>query len=162
MVEIAYVINDVRAGKTYQKKLEGNLFEGKKIGETVQGAALGLLGYELRVTGGSDYVGFPLLKNIEGAGRKKVLLKKGTAAKKKIKRKGMTIRRIVVGNTISSTTRQVNLKVTKYGTKQVTELLGIQPQEGEAKAESKTEARQATAKEEAKEKKEEEHAKAKK
>lgn len=134
MSEIRYVISDPKTGKTYQKTLEEQFFVGKKIGETVPGTQLGLTGYELQITGGSDASGFPMLKYLEGAARKSLLLGRGLGARE-IKKPGIRLRKTVVGNTISSTIAQVNLKVAKHGTKPVLELLGIKPKE-EAKQEA--------------------------
>ena len=109
----------------------------------MQGSVLGLTGYELKITGASDSAGFPLLGNIEGIGRKSLLLSKGRGARK-IKDKGIILRKTVRGNTISDSTAQVNVKVSKYGTKGVPELLGIEVKEEkkeEAPAEAKKEAK---------------------
>lgn len=127
MATIYYVISDPKTGKTYQKALEELHFQGKKIGETVPGSQLGLVGYDLQITGGSDLAGFPLIKHLEGPGRKSLMLSRSKGASGL--RKDVTIRKTVVGNTISLTTAQVNLKVMKPGTKSVPELLGIQPKE---------------------------------
>ena len=128
MPEFRYVISDPKTGKTYQKTLEELHFAGKKIGETVPGSQLGLTGYELQITGGSDNAGFPMLGHLEGPGRRALLLARGPAARE-IKKPGMRLRKTVVGNTISPSTAQINLKVSKFGTKAVPELLGIQPKE---------------------------------
>ncbi len=152
MAEIRYVISDPKTGKTYQKTLEEQFFTGKKIGEAVPGSALGLTGYELQITGGSDGSGFPMLGYVEGAARKSLLMSRGLGARE-IKKPGIRRRKTVAGNTVSVSTAQVNLKVTKAGTKSVPELLGIQPKE-EAKAET-TAAPPAEQKAETKPKKEE-------
>ncbi len=136
MPELKCVINDGKAGKSYQKVLTENPFLGKKVGDKIGGSDLGLVGYELEITGGSDSAGFPMLKNVDGSGRKKLLLKAGTGARKL--KKGVKVRKTVRGNTIADVTAQVNMKVIKYGTKTVPELLGIQVKE-EKKEESKGE-----------------------
>ncbi len=137
MPQVYYVINDTKAGKSYQKMLEELHFQGKKIGETVPGTQLGLTGYELQITGGTDNAGVPMLKNIEGQARKVLLLTKGPVARS-LPKKGMKVKRTINGNAISPTTAQINLKVTKYGTKAVPDLLGIQPKQApEQKAEQK-------------------------
>lgn len=151
MAEIRYVISDPKTGKTYQKTLEEQFFTGKKIGEAVPGSALGLTGYELQITGGSDGSGFPMMGYVEGAARKSLLMARGLGARE-IKKPGIRRRKTVAGNTVSVSTAQVNLKVTKAGTKSVPELLGIQPKE-EAKAEAP--AAEAPKKEEKKEAKKE-------
>ena len=136
--------------KTYQRPRRAVLYR-KKIG-AVPGSALGLTGYELQITGGSDGSGFPMLGYVEGAARKSLLMSRGLGARE-IKKPGIRRRKTVAGNTVSVSTAQVNLKVTKAGTKSVPELLGIQPKE-EAKAET-TAAPPAEQKAETKPKKEE-------
>ena len=73
MVEVRFVINDGKTGKTYQKALEEETLVGKKIGEVVSGDFLGLEGYELQIRGGSDFAGFPMRPDIDGPVRKKHL-----------------------------------------------------------------------------------------
>jgi small subunit ribosomal protein S6e len=142
MAQVYYIVSDPKVGKSYQKVTEESYFQGKKIGETVQGGQLGLAGYELKITGGTDFAGIPMLKNIEGQARKILLLTKGPAVRSTPK-KGQRVRRTINGNTISPTTAQVNLKVTKYGTKPIPESLGIQPKEEAKPAEPAAETKKA-------------------
>ncbi|MAG78404.1 30S ribosomal protein S6e [archaeon] len=128
MAELRFVINDSKSGKSYQKALETEDFDSKKIGETVKGDFLGLEGYELQITGGSDYAGFPMRKDIEGTGRKRALLKKGVGFKK-VTRNGIRKRKTVCGNTITNKTVQVNLKVTKEGSKKLEETFAKKEEE---------------------------------
>lgn len=120
MAETKFVINDTKSGKSYQKALEDESLEGKKIGEKVSGNFLGLEGYELQITGGSDLAGFPMRKEIDGTGRKKGLFSGGVGVK--IKRDGMRRRKTVCKNTISADIVQVNLKVVKEGSKKLEEV----------------------------------------
>ena len=136
-MDIKCVINDVKTGKSYNKPLENSQLIGRKLGDVVPGGLLGLTGYELQLTGGSDTAGFPLKQELEGGVRKKPLLKQGDVGVH-IKRKGVVLRKTVRGNAINEFTAQVNLKVKKYGTKSVADLLGgEEKKEGEAKAEEK-------------------------
>lgn len=134
MTDITCVINDGKSGKSYQKALDDTPFLGKKIGEKLTGASVGLTGYELQITGGSDKSGFPMKQEIDGIGRKKMLLKKGDVGSR-IREKGLILRKTIVGNTVGANTAQVNVKILTHGSKSVEELLGIQPKEGEKKAE---------------------------
>jgi len=136
MAELRFVLNDIKTGKTYQKALDTEDFNGKKVGDKVKGDFLGLGGYELQISGGSDFAGFPLKKEVEGTGRKKALLTKGTGLRK-ITRKGVRIRKTVCGNTINNKTVQVNLKITKYGDKKLEDIFG--KKEEEKPAEKKAE-----------------------
>ena len=68
-----------------------------------------MTGVELLITGGSDNAGFPMRKDVRGGGRKKILIVAGVGARKKAA--GLRQRKTVSGNTISSRTVQINLKV---------------------------------------------------
>ncbi|MBI4447953.1 30S ribosomal protein S6e [Candidatus Woesearchaeota archaeon] len=136
MVELKIVINDSKTGKTYQKTLPENLFVGRKIKDKVNGAEVGMPGYDLEITGGSDSSGFPMRLDIEGPERKKILVSGGVGVTRKtINRKGMRVKKTVVGNTVSDRIVQVNLKIIKHGAKTVEEVLGIVPKEA-AKSEA--------------------------
>lgn len=115
MVSFKLVIG-TKDGKCVQKELqepEAKVFLGKKIGDVVSGDLVGFGGYEFMVTGGSDYCGFPMRKDIEGFARKRILAVEGIGLKKKAK--GVRVRKTVCGNTIHPKISQVNLKVTKEG-----------------------------------------------
>ena len=115
MVSFKVVIG-TKEGKCVQKEIqepEAKTLLGKKIGDTINGDHLGLSGYEFQVTGGSDYCGFPMRKDVEGFARKRILAVSGVGLKKEAK--GIRIRKTVCGNTIHPKISQVNLKVTKEG-----------------------------------------------
>jgi len=120
MAEVKFVINDPKTGKSYQKALESEELNGKKVSETIDGNFLGLDDYELKITGGSDFVGFPMRKEIDGVGRKKGYFSGGVGVK--IERKGMKKRKTVCCNTISKDIVQINLKVVKEGSKKLEEI----------------------------------------
>lgn len=132
MVEFKLVISDPKTGKSIQKEAKEDTakrFLGAKIGETIKGEVMDLAGYEFQITGGSDDAGFPMRRDISSAGRASILSTSTVGLK--IKRKGMRKRKTVVGNTISSKTAQVNLKVIKYGKAPLT----AEAKEGEAPTE---------------------------
>lgn len=87
--------------------------KGLKIGDTIKGDQIGLVGYELEITGGSDNSGFPLRKDIDGPLKKRILISKGIGYKPK--RKGERKRKTMRGNEISFDTSLINLKIIKYG-----------------------------------------------
>lgn len=116
MAEIKVVINDPKTGKSTQKVLadaDAKSLHGKKVGEKLNGEALNLTGYEFEITGGSDYCGFPMRKDIDGTLRKRVLVVKGWGLK--FGRQGARHRRNYAGNTVFDKTAQINLKVLKAG-----------------------------------------------
>lgn len=130
------VISDPKTRKAYQKEIEKETsgLIGKKIGETFSGDILGLQGYELQITGGSDKDGFPMRPDVEGTARKKILLSSGPGFHPK--RKGQRKRKSVRGNTISLDISQINVKIVKYGTKSIEEIFG-KKEEKEVKSEKK-------------------------
>jgi len=149
--EIKLVIGQ-KDGKCVQKVLESDqvkLFSGLKIGDTVKGETINLTGWEFKVTGGSDNCGFPMRFDVDGPGRKRILIVPGTiGVKKKSKSKKAKLRKTVRGNTFGSTTSQINVKVITEGK---TPLVAPEaPAEGEASKEEKKEAPKEKAKPEEK------------
>ncbi len=115
-------------GETFQTELEdSSQLTGKKIGETFDGGIIGLSGYELEITGGSDRQGFPMRKSIEGTARRKVLLEEGSGTREK--EQGMRRRKSVRGNTVSDEIQQLNTTVAEKGSKSVEDLLGEEEEE---------------------------------
>ncbi len=94
---------------------------GLKIGDKVEGNLVGLPNYEFIITGGSDKDGFPHRRSIDGVGRRKYLLSGGTGYR--VPRKGKRVRKAVRGNTISEISYQINMKVSKKGSKPLEELI---------------------------------------
>lgn len=86
---------------------------GKIIGEIINGGLVGLPGYELKITGGSDFSGIPMKRSVHGPVKKKLLLSKGPGYKPK--RRGEKKRKVVRGSEITDDMKQINLVVTKLG-----------------------------------------------
>ncbi|MAF35344.1 30S ribosomal protein S6e [Candidatus Woesearchaeota archaeon] len=110
------VVIGLKDGKCAQKEVQdpdAKQLLGKVIGDTIPGEMLSLAGYEFEITGGSDYCGFPMRKDIPGAVRKRILEIKGVGVKGK--GRGIRVRKTVCGNMIHPKTAQINLKVTKEG-----------------------------------------------
>ena len=85
--EVRLTISDPKTGKSYKKVMTENIFLNRKLGETIQGNTIGLEGYELKITGGSDDSGFPMRKEIDTAIRKKPILSGGVGFKVRKRRK---------------------------------------------------------------------------
>ena len=139
---MALKLNISENGKAWKLELEGSGLDGKSVGDKIPGNLLGadFEGYELEITGGSDDAGFPLSKDAEGIGLKRVLLTKGWGMRRK--EKGLRLRKTVRGKTISETTSQVNLKVLKAGKKPLKEIFpeqNVTAAPAEAPAEEKKE-----------------------
>lgn len=120
MAELKVVINDPKKGKSYQKVLPENPFANKKVKDNVKGDELGLSGYELQITGGSDKSGCPIRFDMPGFGKKKALLSSGPCVR--INVKGKRVRKTVVGNIINADIVQLNMKVVNYGSKPLEEI----------------------------------------
>jgi len=123
MNEFKAVINDPKDGKTYQINISGhhaNSLIGRKIGDEFDGIFVGLPGYKLIITGGSDSSGIPMKPNLPGKYRKKILLSRSVAFRPK--RKGQRRRKNVRGSVISEEVAQINMKITSHGTKDLSTL----------------------------------------
>ncbi len=133
------VINDPETGNSFQRELDSNKFSqvmGKKIGSTLEGGLIGLPGYALKITGGSDSDGTPMRFDVPGARRVHTVLSTGPGVKH-LKR-GKKLGKRVVGNTVSDRTAQLNVKIEKHGEKPLADL-GFAPKPKEEK-EKKAEA----------------------
>ncbi|MGC9444457.1 MAG: 30S ribosomal protein S6e [Candidatus Methanospirareceae archaeon] len=118
------VISDSKTGKAY--KLEGKdaeanaLFIGKRIGDLVDADIIGLGGYVLEITGGTDMQGMPMRKDVAGSARKRILILNppGYNPKEQGKRRRKSVR----GNEISTEISQVNVVVKEYGRKSLADI----------------------------------------
>jgi len=129
MANFKIVISDPKKGKSMQKEARDDAaqpFIGMKIGDKFKGELLDLAGYEFQITGGSDFAGFPMRKDVPGTVRNKILGVKGVGItnKKKHKKKtvkglrtmdGMRQRVTMAGNTVFDKTAQINVKILKEG-----------------------------------------------
>jgi small subunit ribosomal protein S6e len=142
MANFKVVVSDPKTRKAYQKEVDQGAsgLVGRKIGETVKADFIGLAGYEIKITGGSDKDGFPMRGDVEGPGRKKIVLSGGIGFHPKMK--GQRRRKSVRGNTVSAETMQINAVVVKEGSKTVDQLLGKkeEPKAEAPKEEKKVEA----------------------
>lgn len=125
MTSFTVVVGDPENGTAHQFDVEGqaaNRFVGRSIGETVDGSAVGLDGYTLELTGGSDDTGRPMRDDVSGPDLKELLLKGGVGFEpsRDGERKRVTVR----GKQISDAIRQINAKITERGDRSVEELLG--------------------------------------
>lgn len=138
MVEFKVVVNDTQKGKSHNIQVTGhhaNSLIGKKISDEVEGIFVSLPGYKLTITGGTDKNGFPMRSDLPGTTRKRLLLSKslGYHPNEKGKRKKKSIR----SNTINQEVVQINMKVTKQGSKSIEDILKSAEQKKE-KTDEKT------------------------
>ena len=126
-----------KSGKTYKLETEAEEIIGKSLKEKVLGKEISpeLEGWEFEITGASDKSGFPAFEEVEGVGLKKLLLTYGKGMKKRPKKegktkrsnnrpKGLRLRKTVRGKIISPTIVQINMKVTKEGSKKLEDVFG--------------------------------------
>ena len=157
MAEFKFAVGNPGTKKTYKvekKDSDAQAFFGMKVGQEFNGELLGFNGYKLKITGGSDYSGFPMKAEIEGSAKKKILLRTGNVgfrkrryhnvssaegAKKKLKQTypGERRRKSVRGNTISEDTVQINCKVISAGKETPEKLLGLEIQTEKAPKDEK-------------------------
>lgn len=124
MPAFKFVISDPKTRKSYNLELDQGKASGiigKKIGDKFDGDVLGLSGYEIEITGGTDKDGFPMHPRVHGQGRKRILLSHPPGFHPKIK--GQRKRKMVRGNAISRDIVQINCKISKEGKKSVDEIL---------------------------------------
>src|SRR2546428_534527 len=81
------------------------------------GLYVGLPGYKLQITGGSDKDGFPMRSDLPGPRRKRLLLSGGVGFHPV--RPGMRKKKTVRGNTVSPDILQLNLKIVVRGPKSI-------------------------------------------
>ena len=112
MAKFKVVISDPETGKAKSIELEGERvipLIGKKIGDVLDGAVVGLAGHKVLITGGTDSSGFPMRPDIRGGIKTRILISKGGGYKPK--EKGKRIRKTVRGNTITEDIAQINMKI---------------------------------------------------
>ncbi|PSP82532.1 30S ribosomal protein S6e [Halobacteriales archaeon QS_6_64_34] len=125
MAEFTVAVSDPESGHTYQVEVDGqdaNRFIGLELGDEVDGGAVGLDGYTLELTGGSDTAGRPMRSDVRGVGTKSIMSDGGVGFEPTTdgERKRITIR----GREVSDDTRQINAKIVGRGSEDVDELLG--------------------------------------
>ena len=129
MVDFKVVVSDPKDGKSYQLTVTGqhaNVLVRKKIGDEVDGMFLGLPGYKVTITGGSDKDGFPMRPEVHTANRKKMLVSESIGYAPKDypgKREKVSLHGGEIGPDIS----QINTKVVTHGPKPIAELAPAAP-----------------------------------
>ncbi|MCX9012241.1 MAG: 30S ribosomal protein S6e [Candidatus Methanoperedens sp.] len=123
MVDFRVVVSDSKTAQAYQVAVTGtaaNKFIGKSIGDIITGDIVGLAGYTIKVTGGTDKDGFPMRPDLTGPGRRKILVAGGVGYHPKAE--GVRRRKSMRGREISSDTAQINAVIVEYGQKPLSEV----------------------------------------
>lgn len=138
MAKFKVILSDPETGKSQIVELEGSRavpLVGRRLGETIDGTAVGLGGHKLKITGGSDKDGFPMRPDIHGGIKTRVILTKGVGFHST--RKGERRRKTLRGSVITEEIVQINMKITEKPKKAKKP---EQPEKAEIKeAEKKTE-----------------------
>lgn len=112
MAKFKIIISDPDTGKSKSVESEGTRavpLIGRKLGDVVDGSVVGMAGYKLRITGGSDKDGFPMRPNVHGGVRTSVILTEGVGFHPS--RGGERRRKTLRGKTITEDIIQINMKV---------------------------------------------------
>jgi small subunit ribosomal protein S6e len=109
---------------------------GRRLGEVLDGAIVGLSGHKVQITGGSDRDGFPMRPNVHGGVRRKVILGGGVGFNP---REGERRRKTVRGNVITDGIVQINMKIVEKP-KRAKERKKAKEKEEKPKKEAKTKA----------------------
>ena len=140
MADFKLVVSDSKTGKAYNIDVAGpktTKFVGHAIGTEVDGESVGLAGYTLVITGGSDKDGVPMRGDLAGQGRRKVLVSGGVGYHPKAD--GMRKRKTLRSNEVTAELVQVNAKIKDYGAKPIEEIVPKTEGAGKKKkAEKKT------------------------
>ncbi len=118
------IVADPETGNSYKLEArdpESRKLLGLRIMDKFGGEVVGLSGYELQITGGTDKDGFPMRSDIWGSGRTRVLLAGGTGFSPS--RSGERRRKLVRGSRVSEAIVQINAKIVKRGEKSIDEIV---------------------------------------
>ena len=126
MATFQVVVGDPDTGESHGFDVDeqaANRFLGLEIGDEVDGGAVGLDGYTLEITGGSDAAGRPLRSDVSGPALREILVSERSTGYKP--ERGGERRRITVrGREISDEVVQINARVAEHGDRSMAELAG--------------------------------------
>jgi small subunit ribosomal protein S6e len=112
LAKFKIIISDPDSGTSKTVELEETRaipLIGRRLGEVLEGAIVGLSGHKVQITGGSDKDGFPMRPNVHGGVRRKVILGGGVGFNSRDE--GERRRKMVRGNVITDEIVQINMKI---------------------------------------------------
>jgi len=112
MAKYKIIVSDPQTGTSKVVEIEearAAPFIGRKLGETIDGSAVALPAHKVQILGGSDKDGVPMLGNVHGGVRRRVVLSGGAGFGPK--KKGERRRKTVRGNIITDEIVQINMKI---------------------------------------------------
>jgi small subunit ribosomal protein S6e len=122
MTKFKIIISDPETGTSKVVELEearAASFIGRRLGEIIDGAVVDLPAHKIQIMGGSDKDGFPMIGNVHGGVRRKIVLSGGAGFK--AKKSGERKRKTVRGSTITDEIAQINMKIVEKPTTKTTE-----------------------------------------
>ena len=114
MAKFKIILSDPETGKSQTVELEGSRavpLIGRKLGEVIDGATIGMGGHKLQITGGSDKDGFPMRPDIHGGIKTRVIVTQGVGFHPT--RDGERRRKTLRGSVITEEIVQINMKITE-------------------------------------------------
>ncbi len=112
MAKFKIILSDPETGKSQIVELEGpraSPLVGRKLGETIDGTAIGLGGHTLKITGGSDKDGVPMRPDVHGGVKASLIVTQGTGFHPTSQ--GERRRKTLRGKVITEDTVQINMKI---------------------------------------------------
>ncbi len=112
MTKFKIIVSDPETGTSKVIELEearAASLIGRRLGEIFDGAVVDLPAHKVQIMGGSDKDGFPMIGNVHGGVRRKIVLSSGTGFK--AKKSGERKRKTVRGSTITDEIAQINMKI---------------------------------------------------
>jgi small subunit ribosomal protein S6e len=112
MPKFKVIVSEPKKSKVQTVELEGTAAQpliGRELGEIIEGNILNISGQKLKVTGGTDKNGIPMRIDIQGGGKKRVILSGGVGFNPK--KKGERKRKLVRGRMITEETYELNMVV---------------------------------------------------
>ena len=131
MAKFKVIVSDPETGTSKIVELEearAAPFIGRRIGETMDGSVVDLPAHKIQLKGGSDKDGVPMIPNVHGGVRRKVVLSGGVGFK--AKKSGERKRKAVRGNVITDDIVQINIKIVEQPKKPKVE--NVEPAKPEA------------------------------
>ncbi|MGZ4850482.1 MAG: 30S ribosomal protein S6e [Candidatus Bathyarchaeia archaeon] len=122
MTKFKIIVSDPETGTSKVVELEearAASFIGRRLGETIDGAVVDLPAHKVQIMGGSDKDGFPMIGNVHGGVRRKIVLSGGAGFK--AKKSGERKRKTVRGSTITDEIAQINMKIVEKPALKATE-----------------------------------------
>lgn len=122
MTKFKIIVSDPETGTSKVVELEETRaasFIGRRLGEIIDGAVVDLPAHKIQIMGGSDKDGFPMIGNVHGGVRRKIVLSGGAGFK--AKKSGERKRKTVRGSTITDEIAQINMKIVEKPATKTTE-----------------------------------------